>query len=397
MNEVFFDEEVRSGYTVTRGVKKLWAVQLGLLERFMAACDAHNLRYFAMFGTMLGAVRHGGFIPWDDDIDVAMPRDDYDRLSRMPEIFEAPFFLQTPENDPAAVPRFMKLRNGDTTFIPFGFPDSLTKGGHFGCYMDILPLDDAPSGLAARLTARAAARCQKLRRKSAALREMDLSEMPAWKRRRCRMMFPRTYEDLTERYRAICVRHRANAEKMKYYCIPVLYGNRGNPAFEKTLFADSVSMDFEHLKIPVPAGYARLTERIWKDGSALPDLSEREPKHKGFIDTETPYTAHITRYTDVFKGIAGKEILLFGAGNMLNIYTERYGECFPPKCVFDNDKRKWGKTLCGVPVLSPARIPEMKGPGARLIVISVYHVEIGEQLRNMGVDDYYVFMDGWKY
>jgi hypothetical protein len=82
---------------------------------------------------------------------------------------------------------------------------------------------------------------------------------------------------------------------------------------------------------------------------------------------------------------------------MLNIYMERYGKRFPPRCVFDNDEGKWGRTLCGVPVLPPARIPEMKGGGARLIVISLYHGEIGEQLLAMGIRDYFVFIDGWKY
>jgi lipopolysaccharide cholinephosphotransferase len=397
MNARFFDEEERSGYTVTRAVKKLWAVQLRLLECFMAVCDARGLKYFAMFGTMLGAVRHGGFIPWDDDVDIAMPRADYDRLSQMPEVFEAPLFLQTPENDPAAVPRFMKLKDGDTTFLPPGFPNSMTKGGHLGCGMDILPLDDAPSRSAARRLARAAARCQRLRERRAPLEEMDPAEMPEWKRRRCRMLFPRSYAELTERYRAICTRYHAKAEETDYYTVPVLSGERSGMILEKSLFATCVPMRFEHLRLPVPSGCETLIRQIWHDGSALPGLSEREPKHVGFIDTETPYTTHTARYTDVFKGLAGKDVLLFGAGNMLNIYMERYGDRFPPRCVFDNDEKKWDRRPYGVPVVSPARLPEMKDAGARLIVISLYHEEIGKQLRAMGIEEYYVFMDGWKY
>jgi lipopolysaccharide cholinephosphotransferase len=397
MNAGFLDEEVRSGYKVTRDIKKLWSVQLRLLEKFMTVCDEHNLEYFAMFGTMLGAVRHGGFIPWDDDVDVAMPRDDYDRLSRMTELFESPFFLQTPENDPAAAPRFMRLRDGGTTFIPPDFPNFMTKGGHFGCYIDILPLDDAPSGFAARRIARAAARCGKFRKRRAPLEEMDLSEMPDWKRKHCRMPFPRTYAELTERYRAICTRYHARAERAKYYTIPVLLGDRGALLFEKSLFSAGAPMDFEHLTVRVPSGHEALIRRIWKDGAALPHVSEREPKHVGFIDTDAPYTAYTARYTDVFEGLAGKEVLLFGAGNMLNIYMERHGERFPPRCVFDNDEKKWGRAPCGVPVLPPARIPEMKGEDTRLIVISLYHKEIGEQLLSMGVPEYFVFMDGWKY
>ncbi|MDR1245555.1 MAG: LicD family protein [Clostridiales Family XIII bacterium] len=397
MDSDFFDEEVRSGYTVTRDIKKLWSVQLGLLERFTEVCGAYDLEYFAMFGTMLGAVRHGGFIPWDDDIDVAMPRGDYDRLSRMTDVFDAPLFLQTPENDPAAVPRFMKLMNGGTTRFPPDFPSSLTKGGHMGCCIDILPLDHAPSGRAARKTARMAARCQRLRIKSAALLEMGLREMPRWKRRHCRMTIPRSYEELTERYREICARYSANAAGTGYYMMPVLAGDRSRLFFEKSLFSRCVTLDFEHLKVRVPCGYERLAELIWEEGSELPDIAEREPKHKGFIDTGTPYTAHLARYEDVFKGLEGKDVLLFGAGNMLNIYMRRYGSRFPPKCAFDNDKGKWGKTLCGVPILNPKSILDIKGAGARLIIISLYHREIGEQLERMGIYDYYIFVDGWNY
>jgi hypothetical protein len=258
-------------------------------------------------------------------------------------------------------------------------------------------LDDAPSARAARRVARAAARCGKLRARRAPLEEMDLSEMPAWKRKHCRMLFPRTYPELTERYRAICVRYRARAEGAAYYTVPVLLGNRGGLLFEKSLFSAGVPMDFEHLTVRVPSGYETLIRRIWKDGSALPHPEEREPKHAGFVDTDRPYTAYTARYTDVFKGLAGREVLLFGAGNMLNIYMERYGDRFPPRCVFDNDGKKWGRTLCGVPVLPPARIPEIMDDGSRLIVISLYHREIGEQLIGMGVTDYFVFVDGWKY
>jgi lipopolysaccharide cholinephosphotransferase len=315
----------------------------------------------------------------------------------MTGVFDAPLFLQTPENDPAAVPRFMKLRDGGTTRFSPDFPNPLTKSGHMGGCIDILPLDHVPSGRAARKIARTAARCQRLRIKSAALLEMELRDMPRWKRRHCRMIFPRSYRELTERYLTICARYSADAAETGYYMMPVLAGDRSRLFFEKSLFSRHVIMDFEHLKVRVPCGYEKLAELIWEEGSEFPDIEEREPKHKGFIDTETPYTAYVSRYTDVFKGLEGKDILLFGAGNMLNIYMRRYGLRFPPKCAFDNDKEKWGKTLYGVPVMNPASIPDMKGKGARLIIISLYHREIGEQLDRMGISDYYIFVDGWKY
>lgn len=61
-------------------LKKLHAVQIDILNDFKAVCEKHNLPYFALFGTAIGAVRHEGFIPWDDDIDVGMLRSDFNRF-----------------------------------------------------------------------------------------------------------------------------------------------------------------------------------------------------------------------------------------------------------------------------------------------------------------------------
>ena len=76
----FLDAEVRDGYQVTSEMKRIWAVELDLLCEFQRVTDKYGIKYIAEGGTMLGAVRHGGFIPWDDDVDIMMMRDDYDKL-----------------------------------------------------------------------------------------------------------------------------------------------------------------------------------------------------------------------------------------------------------------------------------------------------------------------------
>ena len=89
----FLNEEVRCGYTVTKQMKEVWAVELDMLEKLLSVCKKHDIKIFASGGTMLGAVRHQGFIPWDDDIDMMMFRDDYEKLCKVAqEEFEYPYF-----------------------------------------------------------------------------------------------------------------------------------------------------------------------------------------------------------------------------------------------------------------------------------------------------------------
>lgn len=76
----FFQEENRSDFKVESSAKHLWAAKLELLAKIDEVCKKYNIQYFADWGTLLGAVRHKGFVPWDDDIDVCMKRPDYNRF-----------------------------------------------------------------------------------------------------------------------------------------------------------------------------------------------------------------------------------------------------------------------------------------------------------------------------
>ncbi len=76
----YFEDEVREGFFVPSLMKRAWAARLEILEAVQSICEKHNICYFAEWGTLLGAVRHGGFIPWDDDLDICMLREDYDQF-----------------------------------------------------------------------------------------------------------------------------------------------------------------------------------------------------------------------------------------------------------------------------------------------------------------------------
>ena len=140
----FLDEEIRCGYLVTTEMKKVWAVMLDLLAEFDRVCKKHGIKYFASGGTMLGAIRHKGFIPWDDDIDVMMFREDYDKLLEVgPREFLHPFFFQNKFTDPCCVDLISKLRNTETTALIAN--EVGTKYNYNrGIFIDIFPLDFLP-------------------------------------------------------------------------------------------------------------------------------------------------------------------------------------------------------------------------------------------------------------
>ena len=141
----FFMPEERDGYRVTQEMKKVWAVELDLLHAFARVCEDHGLKWCVHAGTMLGAVRHQGFIPWDDDIDVIMPRNDYECFCKIaPSSFSHPHFFQNELTDPYFARAFSRLRNTETTAI---FPPEREYAYPYnqGIFIDIFPLDHIPA------------------------------------------------------------------------------------------------------------------------------------------------------------------------------------------------------------------------------------------------------------
>ena len=93
--------------------------------------------------------------------------------------------------------------------------------------------------------------------------------------------------------------------------------------------------------------------------------------------------------------IEGKNIYLFGAADSLRVWLERFGLKEQVVCTFDNDRNKWGKKAFDVDVKDPSEIPSLLRGDAksRLIIVSLWHQEIGRQVEKMGIKDYYVFLD----
>ena len=139
----FFEEEKKCGFNITKQRKEMWAVELDMLAQLDRVCKKHGLTYFAGAGTLLGAVRHGGFIPWDDDIDVYMLRPDYDRFVELASEFEHPYFLQTSLTEKNLLHMHAKIRNTLTTGAT---KKEAKRDINNGLFIDIFPLDGVCPG-----------------------------------------------------------------------------------------------------------------------------------------------------------------------------------------------------------------------------------------------------------
>jgi lipopolysaccharide cholinephosphotransferase len=139
------------GAEVALAPEEVRAVQLGVLRELDALCRANGLTYYLSYGTLLGAARHGGFIPWDDDVDVMMPRADHDRLLHLfPSLAPDHLVLGTPSVQPGWPLPFTKISDRRTTVQePLAVPIEL------GVNIDVFPVDGMPRGaLAAACQAR---------------------------------------------------------------------------------------------------------------------------------------------------------------------------------------------------------------------------------------------------
>lgn len=123
-------------------LEQLHSIELDLLKHFIEICDTWHIRYYVIGGTLLGAVRHGGFIPWDDDIDVAVPRDDYDRLIEV---------MHKEENKEIGILYYRD--KPDLYFYPakiiskkYRIQDVRMKDGYSYPWIDVLPIDGKPDG-----------------------------------------------------------------------------------------------------------------------------------------------------------------------------------------------------------------------------------------------------------
>ena len=145
----YWETEVRNGFLVPTIMKKAWATQIKILEQIDKICESNNIKYWVDWGTLLGAVRHKGFIPWDDDMDISMPRDDYNRFKKLMQDKKSDLEIVEVPSEEAFGSYVTRVVNN--TKISFE-NDKLDEyyGFPYVAGVDIFPIDNVPDSKSER-------------------------------------------------------------------------------------------------------------------------------------------------------------------------------------------------------------------------------------------------------
>lgn len=298
--EIFIDDiehdEMRSGFLVTSGRKKMWNVQLNMLKEFDRICNKYGIRWFVFYGSLLGAARHKGFVPWDDDIDVMLLRPDFEKFRRVaplevkyPYFFDAwtDYRLETEKNFSVTGEEnfqlvttqqeenmagwwpfwpLLKLRDMRTSMIQW--PDR--RHIKQGMWLDIFPFDPAPPlsddrqrtifALARELLLAAA--LPKSFRKQLAANKKTLHK-PEFLQK----LLGTTHYRRTRYFETFMFKNFYKSERIAEFRDLILKPrpDRPNVTYDAKDFEKTVWLPFEKAKVPVPAGYENCLTQNYGD------------------------------------------------------------------------------------------------------------------------------------
>lgn len=283
LGEDFFKEEVRCDYKISAAQKMVWAMQLDLYLVFKEICNKYNLRHFFFYGSMLGAVRHNGFIPWDDDVDVAMPRKDFNTFLRVaPKELKEPYALQSPYTYPNCFMSNITMRNSMGTFTAKAFKH---LDYNKGIPLDIFPLDycNLDTILEDRLKIHDhIMRCSSWMK----LQNPHLSGEQLEKSLKYKTDNP--LHDWEEIHRIIS---NPSYENSEYMTMGVIVINLMHPPiFKSKWFEKAVPHKFESLEVDIPIGWDEFLTERYGNYMEFPPVPKRGAINDAIIvDPYTPY------------------------------------------------------------------------------------------------------------
>ncbi|MBR2064807.1 MAG: LicD family protein [Bacteroidales bacterium] len=247
-------------------------LQLCMLKEVDAFCRKNELTYFLTYGTLIGAIRHSGFIPWDDDIDILMPRPDYERFIRTYEARDS--FVISDEQDPDYQYLFAKVSDKRTVLV-----EDTSKKADVGAYIDVFALDGLPDS---------AEECTRhIKKKIWWVKLFNIKRLKLFSSYRAfyksllllilkLVLLPVPYRYILKRVKSIMTRYAYDSSDN---VVEMVFATPDR-AISKRVFSDAIQWQFEDSLMNVPVGYDEYLKSIYGDYMTLPPEDQRITHHR---------------------------------------------------------------------------------------------------------------------
>ena len=251
------------------GLDEAKQIELDILKEIADFCDKNNLTYYITYGTLIGAIRHKGFIPWDDDVDIQMPREDYEKFIK---IFKHEYLSAVVPGTPLSKHPIVKVINTRTVKIEtvFNYPN-----GYLGVDVDIFPIDGTPSD-EAEFKKWYDELMKNFKKLSIAGEKLRGSF-----KHRIKMLVLKAFTRSTKHYlKKIDELHSRYSYSDSEFVgsIACLYNSPKNRV-PKSCFENTVDVEFEGIKFKAPAEYDYVLRSIYGDYMQLPPEEKRVTHH----------------------------------------------------------------------------------------------------------------------
>ena len=272
----FLEGEIRDGFYVENMMKKAWAAQLEVLNEVDKICRQYDIKYFADWGTLLGAIRHKGFVPWDDDMDITMKRQDYIRFCQIVQQQQGEIEIINVHTDSDWTDMLSRVING--RIINYN-PEHMKKyhGFPYIAGIDIFPLDYvAPTKEEDEL------QCNMISIVGSfadVVRRADTSQEEKVQVKKeienlCGVKFNDT-EPLSAQLLKLTERLAMMYSEEESHAV-ALMGDHAGPrpldVYPKEYYSESIYVPFEYTTIPVPIGYENILKRKYGEDYMIPYL-----------------------------------------------------------------------------------------------------------------------------
>lgn len=257
-------------------------ILINLFQKFINICQVHNLRYYCIGGTLLGAIRHQGMIPWDDDIDVLMPREDYDKFLKIDfSEFEGVEVI-TMHNNPHYYLPFSKFCDSSTTILEYANIPAI-----LGSFIDIFPLDGASSD--ENVLEKDLLQFRMLANKLFVESKVFIENIKSFFKRLFNFQFRAAWNEITlsvskETKRRSIVNSLEMVMRRYDYNNSTIVGNYGGmwgikEFWNKSNFDSYLLQNFESLQVRIPVGYDAILTKMYGNYMQLPPIEKRISHH----------------------------------------------------------------------------------------------------------------------